>query len=133
MRRFSTKAVVVLLILSILVIPSMAALMWNVTFNVTTSHGYNDSTHEAAVYVSITPYYSNTIYNINVYLERYSGSTWVPVASWTGLSSSTNDFSFYDTTSNVKKYLTYRVHVTGTVSSNGITDNLNVIGTTQVY
>ena len=133
MKKKTLIIIISLLMVVAITIPIFGAIMWNVTAAVHLGHAYNDATGMATVTVYIQPYYYGTVYDINVYLEKNNGSTWDPVASWTGLTGTATDFRFTDTTTNVHKNYTYRIHVTGTVTYNGVSDNLDQTGLSKIY
>lgn len=59
---------------------------------------------------------------MDVYLEKWNGSSWIQISSWDGSKSNTNSFEkiiYYSGTANSK----YRVKTTHTVNHNGYTES----------
>jgi hypothetical protein len=131
MKKLLSGILFIVFITVMIVIPAYAR--WNVTFSVEMGQSYDATTGLATVIVIITPNADSADYDINIALERKSGSNWIIVASWNHQTGSGADFKSINQTSYASSGYTYRVHVTGIVDDGVGFDNLDQYSNSKVY
>lgn len=100
---------------------------WQNIFSVTINHGLDDST--ACCYVRVKAYSgTDKIDNIDINLYQMVGSALILVASWNDLSTTGDEFTFYDEVSDVVGGYTYRLAITADVHRYGYVEQLDTYG-----
>ncbi len=126
MKNIFIRIVLIVLLLSLFVNQSFAAIEWENTSSVVISHGYFDNGADCTIYIDGNRS-DVTIQNVDIKLERIVNGNLMLIASWDDLSSG-QFFNYNASVPNISRYYVYRLSFTAEVVCDGNVEYLSMYG-----